>query len=241
MRFDTVKISAYLVYLIQGQRPRMQVIDDGGDIIHVRLASGESIMLYLIENDITDYEIKNIINANSAKHIHSLFVLWCDLLLPRHGMYYLPDPFMATLLALHGDKIYAYDAYGMDVFVFPIHFEGTGVARDIRYGAAVDASLLSAKRVKTAYAPGLWYSADFEVSAYSANPMQRYFDILGINLSTDRALIKRTYRHLARTAHPDMHIEDADMRVSTIKMQQINEAYTKILAHLDTLEAEANK
>ncbi len=237
MRFDTVKISAYLVYLIQGQRPKMHVVDDGGDIIHVRLQTGEDIMIYLIENEITDYEIKNIVNANSANRVHSLFILWCDLLLPRHGMYYIPDEWMAVLLALHGDKIYAFDAFGPDVFVFPIHFEGTGIARDIKHGGMIDPSLLSAKRVKTPFAndhvSGVWLSADFEVSVYSTNPMQRYFDILGINPNTDRELIKRAYRHLARKYHPDVN----DTPEATIKMQQINEAYTRILAHLEIEDA----
>ncbi len=48
-------------------------------------------------------------------------------MLPVHGTRYQPDDWMALLLALHGDKIYAYDAYfGDDFYIFPVYFEGTG-------------------------------------------------------------------------------------------------------------------
>lgn len=235
MRFDTIKISAYLVYLIQAQRPQMEVIDDGGDIVHIRLASDDEVMVYFIESEISDYELLNIINANSAKQIHSLFILWCDLLLPRDGMYYIPDEWMAVLLALHSDKIYAFDAYGADVFIFPIHFEGAAGARDIRYGEAIEPQTLTAKRVKTRYADQYWYVANFEISQ-PTNILQVYFELLGINPSTDRQLIKRAYRHMARKLHPDMNDHAATVSEKaeiTRKMQQLNEAYQKILAHLD--------
>lgn len=229
MRFDTIKISAFLVYMIQGNRPHMQVIDDGGDIIHVRMATGDEVMIYLIENDIADYEILNILNANSARGMHSLFILWCDLLLPSDGMYYIPDDWMAVLLAAHQDKIYAFDAFGPDVFIFPIYFEGGGVARDIRHGDAIEARLLNTKRVKARTPGTFWYIANFDVPHTHLNPLQAYWDILGINASTDRELIKRAYRAMARKHHPDTSADDD----ATRKMQQLNEAYTKILAHLD--------
>ncbi|MDX2162148.1 MAG: J domain-containing protein [bacterium] len=229
MRFDTIKISAFLVYMIQGQRPRMQVVDDGGDILHVRLQNGDDILIYLIENTITAYEIANILNENSARKVHSLFILWSDLLLPGHGAYYIPDDWMSVLLALHQDKIYAFDAFGPEVFIFPIFFEGVGVARDIRHGGTIDAGHLNAKRVKTPYAPDFWYVANFEVPAVAANPLQVYYDVLGIHPSTDRDLIKRAYRHLARRYHPDVN----DTAEATQKMQQLNDAYARILRHLD--------
>ncbi|MFN8528316.1 MAG: J domain-containing protein [Anaerolineae bacterium] len=240
MRFDTIKISAYLVYLIQGQHPRMQVIDDGGDILHIKLndsaatSAAADIFIYLIESDIAAYEIKNIVTENSARGVHSLFILWCDLLLPRDGMYYIPDEWMSVLLALHQDKIYAFDAFSPnDLFIFPIYFEGQGVARDIRHGQAIDPQQLNAKRIKTSYAPNdFWYVANFDVAPLAGHPMQVYFDLLGINPSTDRGLIKRAYRHLARKHHPDVS-SGAGGDHSTRTMQQINDAYARILRHLD--------
>jgi len=229
MRFDTIKISAFLVYMIQGKRPHMQVIDDGGDILHVKMATGDEIMIYLIENDIAAYEIINILNANSARKIYSLFILWCDLLLPSDGMYYIPDDWMAVLLSAHQDKIYAFDAFGSDVYVFPIYFEGGGVARDIRHGDSINANGLNTKRVKSRTQGEFWYVANFEVPLAGVNPLQVYWDILGINASTDRELIKRAYRSMARKEHPDTNTNDD----ATKKMQQLNEAYAKILAHLD--------
>ncbi len=232
MRFDTIRISAYLVYMLQGQRPRLEVIVDGGDILHVRMSDGSEIMIYLIESDITDYQIKNIVNENSARRIYSLFILWCDLLLPRDGMYYIPHDWMSLLLTMHDDKIYAFDAFAADVFIFPIFFDGVGVARDIRHGGLIDAQFLNVKRIKTPFSPDDWYVANFDIAAAPSNPLSPYFDVLGINPTTDRELIKRAYRFAARKYHPDVNATEE----STHKMQQINEAYTRILHVLDQHE-----
>ncbi len=232
MRFDTVKISAYLVYMIQGQRPRLEVLVDGGDILHVRVSDGSEIMIYLIESDITDYEIKNIVNENSARRVYSLFILWCDLLLPRDGMYYIPDDWMRILLAMHSDKIYAFDAYDAEAFIFPIFFDGTGTARDIRHGGAIDVQYLNVKRIKTPFSPDEWYVANFDIAAAPSTPLAPYFDLLGINPTTDRALIKRAYRSAARRFHPDLNDTDE----AHLRMQQINDAYARILRVLEDEE-----
>ena len=111
MRFDTHRISSQLVNELQKGRPHVEVTYDGGDLIRVSLESNEIVHIYFIENPITVYEIKGIVTANTAVGIYSLFILWRDLLLPVDGVRYRPNDWMAALLALHGDKIYAFDAY----------------------------------------------------------------------------------------------------------------------------------
>src|SRR3954469_19217634 len=141
MRFDTHRISSQLVNELQKGRPHLEVAYDGGDLIRVSLESNEIVHIYFIENPITVYEIKGIVAANTGVGIYSLFILWRDLLLPAHGTLYRPDDWMAALLALHGNKIYAFDAYmGEENYIFPIYFEGVGVERSIRHGAKIDAT-----------------------------------------------------------------------------------------------------
>src|SRR5215207_3782279 len=110
MRFDTRRISAYLVNELQRGRPHVEVTYDGGDLIRVSLENNQNIHIYLIENPITVYEIRGIVAANTGVGTYTLFILWRDLLLPVDGVRYRPNDWMATLLALHGDKIYAFDA-----------------------------------------------------------------------------------------------------------------------------------
>jgi hypothetical protein len=238
MRYDTHRISAMLVNELQSGQPRLEVTYDGGDLIRVSLESNEIVQIYLIENPITIYEITGIVTANTGVGIYSLFILWCDLLLPVHGARYRPNDWMQALLALHGDKIYAFDAhFGDELFVFPVYFEGAGVERSIRHGVAIDATRLVGETVATSspWIAGVWRVANFERLGEQASAPQFtthlsvYYRRLGVPENAGRAAVKRAYRHLARKFHPDLNTDPA----ATEKMQAINEAYTRILEDLD--------
>ena len=237
MRFDTHRISAQLVNELQRGQPHLEVTYDGGDLIRVALESNEIVHIYLIENPSTVYEIRGIVAANSAVGTYSLFILWCDLLLPVHGARYRPNDWMQALLALHGDKIYAFDAYfGDDLFIFPVYFEGYSVERTIRHGAAIDATRLLGETVVT-QAPdiaGVWRVGSFEARAGQAapamtSPLSLYYRRLGLADDAGREAVKRAYRDLARKFHPDLNTDPG----ATTRMQAINEAYQLILEDLD--------
>ncbi len=237
MRFDTHRIGASLVRELQQGRPRVEVVNDGGDLIRISLESNETVLIYLIESPISLHEIAGIVSANTLVGAYTLFIIWSDLL-PVHGMRYQPDDWMAALLALHGGKIYAYDAYfGADLYIFPVTFEDSGA---VRYGGAIDATQLVVAMIDTDYPPlaGAWRVANFESDstephqpvAVRANPALRlYYQRLGIAETTERDQIKQAYRRLARKVHPDL---TTDPR-ATERMQQINEAYQRILEDLD--------
>ncbi|MBI1258759.1 MAG: DnaJ domain-containing protein [Chloroflexi bacterium] len=246
MRFDTHRISSQLVNELQKGRPHVEVAYDGGDLIRVSLESNEIVHIYFIENPITVYEIRGIVAANTGVGIYSLFILWRDLLLPIDGAVYRPDDWMALLLALHGNKIYAFDAYmGEENYIFPIYFEGTGAERRIRHGTIIDATKLVGEMVITRFAlmEGVWRMANFEPhpaqQAQSdddagdtrpvVNAMTIYFERLGLKPNAGREAVKRAFRRLARKYHPDLNTDPS----ATKQMQVINEAYTKILEELD--------
>lgn len=241
MRIDTHRISAHLVSELQQARPRLEVTYDGGDLIRVSLDNSENVLIYLIENPITVYEIRGIVAANTAVGAYSLFILWSDLLLPTHGTRYRPNDWMAALLALHGDKIYAFDAYfGDDFYIFPVYFEGVGADRSIRHGEAIDATRLIGETVQTTnpLIAGVWRMASFEQNLSDTRPhapgvppgLSLYYRRLGIAETADRDAVKSAYRRLARRYHPDLNVEDTD---ATARMQGINDAYERILAALD--------
>jgi len=239
MRFDTHRISALLINELQRGHPRLEVTYDGGDIIRVALPNNENVLIYLIETPITIYEIMGIVAANTAVGAYSLFILWCDLLLPVHGTRYRPNDWMAALMALHGDKIYAFDAYyGDEFYIFPVYFEGTGAERLIRHGGAIDATQLvgATVQIESPLMAGTWRMANFEPGEDTpqhvptvVSALTVYFRRLGIAATTDREAIKGAYRRLARKFHPDLNTTAE----ATERMQAINEAYERILAALD--------
>jgi len=245
MRFDTHRISSQLVNELQKGRPRLEVAYDGGDLIRVSLETNEIVHIYFIESPITVYEIKGIVSANTGIGVYSLFILWRDLLLPIDGTTYRPNDWMAALLALHGDKIYAFDAYmGEENYIFPIYFEGTGSERRIRHGAKIDATKLVGEMIitRSPLIEGVWRIANFETQQSQGESdsheedtrpvntaLTIYFERLGIKSNAGRAAVKRAYRRLARKYHPDLNTDPG----ATTRMQQINEAYTKILEELD--------
>lgn len=243
MRFDTHRVSAFLVESLQRARPAVEVIVDDGDIIHARTRHGDLAAIYLIETAISAAEIRYHVQVNSAAHIHTLFVLWGDLLIPGDGARYQPHDWMHALLALHGDKIYAFDPYLGDDLVFPAHFEREpgSYTRRIRHGAPIHAARLSCSLVATDLAglAGTWRVADFEprtgtTASAARDPLHAHFALLGIerrpSAQETRAAAKHAYRRLARQHHPDI----SDHPAAAERMRQLNEAYSAILDMLDS-------
>lgn len=235
MRFDTHRISAQLVNELQSGRPRLEVTYDGGDLIRVEVDQRDVVQIYLIESPITVYEIKGIIQANTEAGIYSLFILWCDLLLPRDRARYRATDWMTALIDLHAGKIYAFDAHA-DLCIFPVYFETSGSVYRIHYGGAIDATQLAGITSRLA-APftGVWRMADFEGQPHNTlaahvNPtLSPYFAQLGIAATDDRDAIKQAYRRLARLYHPDVDTSPG----ATERMQRLNDAYEHLLADLD--------
>lgn len=243
MRFDTHRISAYLVE--EFQKAKLDVMIDDGDLKHVRTATGETAAIYLVETALPTSELRYLVEANTADNMYTMFILWAELLMPANGTRYKPHDYMSALLALHGEKIYAFDPYGGDQLVFPVHFEREHgqQTRKIRYGEPVLARRLTCHQVKVT-APGLegvWRIADFEsrAGAQPANgrvsihdPLYAQLVLLGVERKATpeatRIAVKRAYRKLARQYHPDLnkHADAADM------MRKINQAYETILAGL---------
>lgn len=249
MRFDTFRMSAFLVNELQKARPHIEVTEDGCDIIHVRiggriggdLAGTEMVYIYLIESPITVDHILNIVETNTAQGVYSLFILWSDLLLPADGARYVPDDWMALFLKLGGGRIYGFDPYAEGAYIFPALFERAEHAPrgelSIRYGAAINAAHLHGLFVKDSAAPfaGGWRMASFEdvlPPPTRSDRLRPWLNMLGLPADRERftrAEIKHAYRTRARDYHPDMN----PGRDTTALMQRLNEAYTRLLDDAD--------
>lgn len=250
MRTVTYNAGAYLVEELQRAGVVARFQHDGGDIILFDLWAGQSVSIHLIESSIQLYEIRQTLASNSANGIHTLFILWGDRMLPGDGQIYAADEWLTAFYSLYGDRVYAYDIYGSEIFIFPVHFDGIGAARRVRYGTTVDMKHLVCDAINTT-APnftGYWRVAGFHAPAkHTHNGHQRtqqaqpevqpefvesYYDILGVDEDASYEIVRKAYRLLARRYHPDLNKSPN----ATAKMQQINEAYDAILALLEDEE-----
>lgn len=237
MRFETIKASMYLVWKLKFAGITIQ--QDGGDIILVELPSGETASIHLIESPIEVYEIKSILNDNDRKGYYTLFVLWCDLLLPAEGHLVETYDWERALLALYDNRIYAFEIAGTEVYIFAVHFDVEGTYRHVRYGNTLSMADIGGAVVSgSPYLSGMWRVVRFSTgthhtdhqsnSRYSASvpgSMQAYYDLLELAADADAGTVKLAYRRLARQYHPDLNKTDD----ATAKMQAINEAYEQIM------------
>jgi DnaJ domain len=247
VHFETYKAGAFLVW--QLRHAGVSVLEDGGDIIQVKLPSGELVSIHLIESSIPLYEIKNTLVNNEANKMHTLFLLWCDLLLPPEDHVIEPHDWELALLALYGDRIFAYEVFGQEIFVFPVHFEPYKQYRHIRYGETLNMRMLNGVvlDVSLPALKGRWWVAAFRESAqqttaasgekhHHARPapvvsqLTAYYSLLGIQTDAAPGAVKTAYRRLARKYHPDTN-KSPD---ATAKMQALNEAYRHIMDSFDS-------
>jgi hypothetical protein len=245
MRTVTYNASAFLVEELQRAGVVARFEHDGGDIILFQLWSGQRVSIHLIESSIQMYEIRQTLADNSANDIHTLFILWGDRMLPGDGQLYEADDWLAAFYSLYDNQVYAYDIYGSEIFIFPVHFDGYTNERRVRYGTTVNMAHLACDTINTT-APnftGFWRVAGFttakrhtqqEAPPEAEATLETYYDVLGIDEDATYELVRKAYRLLARRYHPDLNKSPN----ATAKMQQINEAYDAIIEALESAAGE---
>ncbi len=247
VRFDTYRAGAFLVW--QLKHAGAVIHEDGGDIIHLSLPTGEAISIHIIESSIPAYEIKNTIVYNQAHHVYTLFILWADMLLPPEGHVVEVEEWEWPLLALYGDKLWAYDIFGGELFIYPIYYDRIGPYREIRYGKTVNMRQLMGTmvEVETPFLRGRWrvgtfsdkvpHKRRYETDTDGQQPprstkpasLAEWYAVLGISMDAEEEDVKTAYRNLARKIHPDVNkAPDA-----TAQMQALNEAYRRLMATFD--------
>lgn len=231
MRTVTYNAGAYLVEELLRAGVVGRFIEDGGDILLFDTRAGQRVSIHLIESSIELYEIKSILDGNEAQGVYTLFILWGDRLLPSDGWRITPDDWLDALIRLYGDRVYAYDIYGSEIFVFPVYFDSKSWTREraVRYGTTVHIGQLGCTVSETLFGrrrvAGFGLADKAHSSKTARHPLAAYFEVLGVDEDDDDVTIKKAYRFLARRFHPDLN-RNAE---ATGKMQQINEAYAKIM------------
>lgn len=250
MRFDVHKVRTYLVNELQDAPIVAEVSHDGTDVIVLTTTAGQQVIIHLIERLMSINEIRDTLLENNAAGRHTLFVLWADMLLPPEKRLYIPDDWMDVLYTLYNGKIYGYDTYAQYVSVFPVYFERQPgrVERFIRYGDTINPAKLHTEYIhmQTQHFNGYFRVADFESvqrdkekgqrqtsnhasTSSERNPMSVYYAVLKVAMDADKETIRASYRRLARLHHPDLDSSPD----ATARMQQINEAYDRIMRQFD--------
>lgn len=239
MRSDTYTASAYLIWHLKYYGVVGQILEDGGDIILLDLASGERVMIHLIDQAITLSEIRDNLQRAHEQRIYTLYTFWCDMLLPPEGKPYLMDDWMEALLDLHKGVLYGFEVAGRHVYFFPLHFEGEGRLKVARFGDVVDYATLRAYEIKanTPFLSGYQRIAGFigdtqqkrATRQPQSTPLEAAFALLGLHPSADFEAVKAAYRHLARLSHPDLNTSET----ATEQMQRLNAAYDLLTRHFN--------
>ncbi len=171
------------------------------------------------------------------------------MLLPPEGHIIEVQEWEWALLALYGERIWAYAVYGGEVFVYPVHYDPYGPYREIRYGKTVSMRQLMGLTVETfsPYIRGTWRVVDFgertqhahhkhhhetPTSAPMPDSLAACYALLGFDGTAEPEDVKTAYRNLARKIHPDVN----RAANATSQMQAINDAYRRIMEDFDEVE-----
>lgn len=255
MRFDVHTVRCHLVNELMETPHVKEVWHDGSDVVILNLTTGETVAIHIIERFMSLNEIEYIFKEDDRSNHYTMLILWADMFMPSNGQVYEPDDWMLALLQLYGGKIYAFDAWRNEPYIFTVHFHPVknSYSRLIQHGADVNIGAIGVETLATHMVgfSGFWRVARFDGFATQhdaddywdslpADDEQRssvnyYFHILGVKVTATRAEVKHAYREMARKHHPDVN-PDTD---TTHRMQQINKAYTRLNEYFDNQQAQA--
>ncbi len=205
--------------------------------LRVRMRLDEKVAIYVEDALPAPAVLRDRFEANTFSGLHTLVLLAQDAL-PRHGAPAADLNAALRLLAdIYGGKVYAYRSRGPAAVVFPVFFAAEG---RVVHGPPVDLADLSCDYTLAHFGPwdGICGIANFDRRNYNvedstfqpvrADPLQPYYDMLGVSCDASAEIIKLAYREKAQQHHPDRDPSPD----ATTRMQRINEAYQEIMKRL---------
>lgn len=248
MRFDVHTVRSHLVRELLQTPQVKEVWHDGSDVVILDFKTGESVSIHMVERFMSVDEIHYIFTHNAQSNLYTMLILWADMFMPADGQDYVPNDWMVALLQLYGGKIYAYDAWREEPYIFAVHFTRQANRREfaVKHGTDINIGQIGVNTIETTVPgfTGFWRIAkfdgydgattdDFWDAGYSPigerTSVRFYLNLLGLSPNATREQVKAAYRAKAREHHPDLNDED-----TTHAMQRINDAYRRILRYLDS-------
>lgn len=227
----------YLIDNLRGTKHvrSVRVLDEGVMLVEVaQMGFYEEIVVYVLAGEISTGFIKKTLNANSHADKHTLYILALDLI-TDDGRTARMSEGLRLLLQAYNSTIYAYRSLSWGVEILGVRIDRAG---RMILGEPVNLADLSGEyaEIDTRYILGVRKIAGFnrqqfdvhdepDVEVFTAHPLQEFYDLLNVAIGANLAEIKRAYRRKARQHHPDTDKSPG----ATERMQQINDAYARIL------------
>ncbi len=213
----------------------VKILDVGSLLVNIAHTSfHEDIVIYLLAGELSTGFIKKTLNANTRADLHTLYILALDLI-TEDGKTPLMSDGLRLLLQAYGGKVYAYSTIHDAVVVFPVVVEQGRIMRQqpVRLAdlngdfAAIESDYIMGVRNVAGFNPPREHKVSIERPI--ENPLQEFYDLLGVSTEATLDDIKRAYRRKARKHHPDTDKTPG----ATERMQLINDAYARILETLE--------
>ncbi len=227
-------------YLVENLRSvknirSVKILDVGSVLVNITHGYfTEDIMIYLLAGELSTGFIKKTLNANTRADLHTLYILSFDLI-SEDGKTPLMSDGLRLLLQAYSDKVYAFTTVQGAVVIFPVVVNEGKITRlpPVRLGdlsgdfAAIESDYIRGVRNVAGFNPPR--EQKVHVESPMPNPLQDLYDLLGVSPDASLDELKRAYRHKARKHHPDTDKTPG----ATERMQQINDAYARILETLE--------
>jgi len=226
-------------YLVENLRAvknvrSVKILDVGSLLVNISHSSfHEDIVIYLLAGELSTGFIKKTLNANTRADLHTLYILSFDLI-TEDGKTALMNDGLRLLLQAYGGKVYAYTTVRDAVVIFPVAVEHSRIIRNqpVRLAdlsgdfAAIESDYIMGVRNVAGFNPPREH---VHIERPIENPLQIFYDLLGVSTEASLDDVKRAYRRKARKHHPDTDKTPG----ATERMQQINDAYARILETLE--------
>lgn len=216
----------------------VRVLDQGAMVINVvQQTFEEEIVVYLLAGELSVGFVKKTLNANTQRDKHTLFIVSYELI-SEDGQNALMSDALHLLMQAYGGKVFAYRIDENSVTIFPVFITDSG---HITLGQSVNLADIGGDYAtfNNKYLLGVRKVAGFEAKHYQHahntttikrdDPLQAFFDLLGVSSAASMDEIKKAYRKKARQHHPDTDKSPG----ATERMQAINEAYARIVERMD--------
>jgi len=205
------------------------------------------------------YEVRSILSYNEANKASTLFILWADMLLPPDGHVIELQPWEAPLLAIYQNRIFAWETFGPEIFIFAVHYQPDGRYYSIRYGETLNMRHMHTETRQT-FVPGftgVWRVAAFADRQHhhhshatgdhhshatgdggarvgndgrSSAPIGGTLEPFYVLLQVDADADREEIKLAYRRLARKYHPDLNKSPDATRQMQAINEAYQKLLA-----------
>jgi hypothetical protein len=164
MRLDSNYVRLHIVQELQ-KTLYARIRYDDFDVIVVDLPDRQAAAICIMEREMPVSDILDIYKDHAKSGIHTVFLLWCEMLIPEHGDIFEPPDWLLTLHTLHNQRIYAYKTVGDEVYIFPVILKRVGYGRErlVLYGSLIDVKDIGCAfmKVKGGKLEGTWRMGDF--------------------------------------------------------------------------------